>query len=83
MVQAVAQLLPLLQGGHGQAQMLLQVLNLSLAPAFHAAQLLLDFCVSFACQVFLLQIREWQTCLIKTLEPQIILGLHLLNVARV
>lgn len=53
-VQAVAQPLPLLQGSQGQAQVLLQVLDLSLAPAFHPAQFLLDFCVLFTSQMFLL-----------------------------
>lgn len=62
-VQAVAQLPPLLQGSHGQAQVLLQVLDLSLAPDFHPTQLPVDLRVSFTCQTFLLQIGEWQTCL--------------------
>lgn len=57
-VQAVAQLPPLLQGSHGEAQVLLQVLDLSLAPDSHPAQLLMDLHVSFTGQAFLLQIRE-------------------------
>lgn len=62
-VQAVAQLPPLLQGSHGQAQVLLQVLDLSLALDSQPAQLHVDLRVSFTCQSFLLQIRKWQTCL--------------------
>lgn len=62
-VQAVAQLPPLLQGSHGQVQVLLQVLDLSLAPDSHPAQLLVDLRISFTGQTFLLQVREWQACL--------------------
>lgn len=66
-VQAVAQLPPLLQGSHGQAQVLLQVLDLSLAPDSHPAQLLVDLRVSLTCQTFLLQIRATAD-MFKTLE---------------
>lgn len=61
MVQAVAQLLPLLQGSHGQLQVLSQTLDLSFSPAFHPTQLLVDLDVSLTGQPFLLPIMVWQT----------------------
>lgn len=53
-VQAVAQLLPLLQGSHGQLQVLFQTLDLSFSPAFHPTQFLVDLDVSLTGQPFLL-----------------------------
>lgn len=81
-VQAVAQLPPLLQGSHGQAQVLLQVLDLSLAPDLHPTQLLVDLRVSFTCQTLLLQIRGMAD-MFKTLGHWKIVGPHLLNVSKV
>lgn len=52
-IQAVSQLLPFLQSGHGQLQVLLQSLDLSLISASHPAQLLVHLSVSLAGQFFL------------------------------
>lgn len=61
-VQAVPQFLPLLQSSHGQPQVLLQTLDLSLVAALHPTQLLVHLCVSFTGQPFLLQSKTAGQC---------------------
>lgn len=61
-VQAVPQFLPLLQSSHGQPQVLLQTLDLSLAAALHPTQLLVHLCVSLTGQPFLLQSKTAGEC---------------------
>lgn len=56
-VQAVAQTLSLLQSSHGQPQVLLQTLDLSLAALLHATQLRALLLVALACLPLLLHGR--------------------------
>lgn len=62
-LQAVAQTLALLQGCHGQLQVLPQALDLPLAPRLHVAQLLVHLLVArtgrallLGCNVFIITV---------------------------